>query len=204
MKHNVPLHVNNNDWLISLNHIFIANLSRQWLIRMILAHMLQTGTRLGKCLLTVITLVRSTTSVRTDMAHQGELHCEGLAANVTLVWAQTSVDTAMTLEIVGLCEGLSTLVTLKWTYTSVDQFMPGQGVPVRECLSTGIALKGFLLTVCPHMGQQGWLQCKCSATDLTGIRLHSSVRAAVRLKTALLGESTTTKVTLVRFLPCMN
>lgn len=71
----------------SSNRISITHLSRQWLIWMILTHMLQTGTWLGKCLLAVVALVRPTTSVGTDMANQGELHREGLAANVTLVRA---------------------------------------------------------------------------------------------------------------------
>lgn len=54
---------------------------------MILTCMLQTGTWLGKRLLTVVTLVRTTSSVSTDMANQGELNREGLATNVTFVRA---------------------------------------------------------------------------------------------------------------------
>lgn len=54
---------------------------------MIVSHMLQSGTWLGKCFLTVVTLVRAHTSVSTDMTNQGELYCEGLATDVTLVRA---------------------------------------------------------------------------------------------------------------------
>lgn len=54
---------------------------------MILTSMLQTGTWLGERLITVVTLVRTTTSVSTDVANQGEFNREGLATNVTFIWA---------------------------------------------------------------------------------------------------------------------
>ena len=69
-----------------LNQISLTHLSRQWLIWMILTSMLQTGTWLSEGLITVVTLVRTTTSVSTDMANQGKLNREGLATNVTFIW----------------------------------------------------------------------------------------------------------------------
>ena len=51
-----------------LNDCCDSHLSR-WLIRMILSYMLQTGTRLGKCLLAIVTLVWSTPSVSAHMTH---------------------------------------------------------------------------------------------------------------------------------------
>ena len=115
--------------------------------------MFQSGTRLGKGLITVVTLVRANTSMGADVTNQRELHCEGLVTNVALVRTQTSMNATVALEIVGLSKGLATLVTFKWADTSVDELMPGQGVSVCECLSAGLTLEGLLLTVCPHMGQ---------------------------------------------------
>lgn len=62
-------------------------LSRKWLVWMIVSHMLQPCTRLGECLVAVVTLVRANTSMSADVANQGELNCEGLATDVTLVRA---------------------------------------------------------------------------------------------------------------------
>ena len=70
-----------------LNHISLTYLSRQRLIWMIFTSMLQTGTWLSEGLITVVTLVRTTTSVGTDMANQGKLNCEGLATNMTFIRA---------------------------------------------------------------------------------------------------------------------
>ena len=54
---------------------------------MILTSMLQTCTWLGEGLITVVTLVRTATSVSTDVANQGKLNRERLATNVTFIWA---------------------------------------------------------------------------------------------------------------------
>lgn len=134
---------------------------------MIVPHMLQSGTWLCKRFLTIVTFVRTHTSMSTDVTNQGELNCESLAANVTFVRTQTSVDTAVALEIIGLGEGFTTYIALKWTHTSVDKLMPGQGVSVCECLLADVTLECLLLTVCPHVGEKRRLQCKGSSTNLT-------------------------------------
>lgn len=179
---------------------FPTDLFRKWLVRVVVPHMFQTGTWLSECFFTMITLVRTNTSVCSDVANQCELDRKGLATDVTLVRTHTSVNATVTLQIIGLCECFLTDITLKWTNTSVNELMSGQCIPVSKCFVADITLECLLFAVCPHVRQKRRLECKGPSTNLAGIWFNSSVSAAVSLKAALLRKGTATKVTLVRLL----
>lgn len=114
------------------------------------------------------------------------------------------MNTTMTLQVIGLCECFTTYITLKWAYTTVDELMSGQRVSVCECLVANTAFECLFFAVGSHVGEKRRLKCKGSSTYLAGIWFYSSVGAAMSLKAALLRECTATEVTLVRLLSSVD